>query len=135
MNPITKAIVNTITSLRRTAIGAQVIGEWLGDGAEPVPQVQAESRASICVTCPMNIWPSWWEQHSNKIALWIRNALEYKKSIGLRVTCENALHLCRVCKCALPLKVHVPIEHIKSHTSAEEFSKLPSFCWIVTEIV
>src|SRR5690242_13556696 len=102
---------------------------WLGDGGLPVETELANRRAGICRSCPENRSPRWWEKHSNYIASWIRLALALKNGLGYVVDREDNLHMCRKCGCALPLKVHVPIEHIRKHVSDENLKQYPAFCW------
>lgn len=121
--------MSLLTAIRRTAVGAAILGEWLGHGADPVPQEVSNARAAVCVTCPENRSPEWWNLHSNAIASWIRKCLAIKDDLGYMAALEDKLFMCRRCGCALPLKVHVPIKHIRDHSTDEQLREYPDFCW------
>lgn len=121
-------------ALRHTAEGISVLKDWLGSGAIPVSQEQAERRANICVNCPMNVEPLWWEKSKELIAATIRRHLEVKNDMALTLPNEGALSMCRACGCAIPLKVWCPIEHIKENTSEATMKRFVPYCWIRKEI-
>lgn len=129
-----------IESLKQTATGIAILKDWLGDGGIPVALEVAERRANVCTAgnngqpCPMNVEPRWWEKSKLGVAEVIRNHLEVKNEMNLRVSSEDSLHMCRACGCALPLKVHVPIEHIKEHSNPEANQRFVPYCWITKEI-
>jgi hypothetical protein len=110
-------------------MSVMVLTDWLGDGGKPVAPELAEQRASICVHCPENRSPNWWEKYTNAIALWIRRALMVKNNLGYKVPQEDDLFMCRKCGCCLRLKVHVPIAHIRAHTSDLKLGLYPAYCW------
>jgi len=118
----------------------KILRDWLGDGGRAVPPEKSESRAKICMSgengglCSENRAPQWWETATNEVALVIRKELEFKNKLSMRVSCEDKLAMCRVCGCALPLKVHVPIEHVKTHLKADDLKRFPQWCWIRSEI-
>ncbi len=114
-----------------SAVG--VLRDWLGAGMKPVPISLAEQRATICAACPENKHEKWWNAAKHAIAGVIRAEIEHKNHMKLRVSKEDDLNMCVVCGCALPLKVHVPIEHILANTDAETMGKFPDFCWIKKE--
>jgi len=119
-----------LDEIRQTASGARVLSEWLGDGGIPVPHEVAERRSITCLCCSENQQGNWWTWIKTKIANAIREHLEVKNKLQLRVEHEDELGTCRVCKCCLPLKVHVPMEHILPNMTEERFNALPSHCWI-----
>jgi len=104
--------------------------DWLGDGGKAVEHSLAESRSKVCETCPENRAPLWWEWALDPIADCIRNRLEVKNQMNMRVTNEERLNMCRVCGCCLRLKVHTPLRHIVDNTDREKF---PAHCWIRSE--
>lgn len=126
-------ITQIISELRQTANGAAVLNDWLGDGGLPVPMPQAEARSFICKTCPLNVAPGWWHKFFlDPIAKAIRKTISIKNQIGLVLSCEEELHMCKACGCAPKLKVHVPIEHIKAHHKPEH--KYDPRCWVTKEM-
>ncbi len=126
--------MNLLQEIRNDARGAAVLAEWIGSDGAPVPQWRAESRAGVCIGCPLNSSPKWWETAKHKIADAIKEHLALKNRLGLTVPRESALHMCRACGCCLPLLVHTPIIHIAHHTSGGQLEALPDYCWKKHEI-
>lgn len=119
---------------------APTLRDWLGDGGVPVSSALAEKRSMACVmgnngsACPLNVQPSWWERAKNKIALAMREQLAVKHQLGLFVSKESELNVCRVCGCCLRLKVWTPISYVKEHLTDIEVQTLPQWCWMKKEI-
>lgn len=113
---------------------SSVLTDWLGAGGKPVPQDHAEGRAAVCVGCPENRAPKWWEIVKSAIAETIRLHLSLKHEMNIRVSTEERLGMCKVCGCAIPLKVHVPIEHIAENTGGDVKERFPNHCWIHNEL-
>ena len=108
--------------------------EWLGHGGEPVDHGIAEYRASVCRGCPLNAHGKWWETSKSLIAESIRKILELKNHRQIFVSNEENLFMCGACGCALRLKVHAPIEHIRNNMPFSQAEKLDPGCWIPREI-
>lgn len=110
--------------------GVDIIRDWLGNDGVVVEQSLSQFRANICLECPEN-------QQGGKLAESVANAvkehLELKNNLELRVVGEKSLKRCNVCLCELRLKVHVPLTIIKRHMTPTEFEKYPAHCWQVTE--
>lgn len=123
-----------LEGLRQTVEGAEVIADWIGEGGVPVPRELAEKRATICQYCPENYKGNWWDETKNTIAMWIRRELELKNSIGLTLSNETQIAMCKICGCANRLKVWTPIEHIRAHTTDLVFECFPKACWIKDEL-
>lgn len=121
--------MSALDEILKTANGARILKDWLGDGAVPVSPFLSASRAKICEGCPQNIEKDWWNRVTDAIATAIKGTLSIKNKAGLTVPNESQLFMCKNCGCALPLKVHVPIAHIAAHTKPEEYYALPDFCW------
>lgn len=122
-----------IDEARQTANGAAVLDDWLGAGGLPVAQPHAEARATICAECPFNIEAGWWHRFfKDPIARAIRRHIEVKNQIGLTVSVEESMHMCKACGCATKLKVWVPIEHIKAHHKPEH--NYAPRCWVPKEM-
>lgn len=119
---------------------APVLKDWLGDGGLPVDSTLAELRSITCAcgdagkACPLNVQPNWWERFKNRIALAIRRQLEVKHRLGLFVSKEGELNMCRMCGCCLRLKVWTPISYIKAHVAPDEIASAPEFCWMKKEL-
>lgn len=119
--------------LKNDAVGLAVLREWLGDDGVPVSHEDATRRSYICVGCHENKAPRWWDFAKNKVARAIKKHLEVKHRVGLGVDVEARLGICAVCRCCLPLKVHVPIQHINAHLDDDVRTKFPDFCWVCNE--
>lgn len=123
------------TEIANDMAGVEILKDWLGDGGIPVPVEQAEARAQICVGCPQNVQPGWWERNLKlRVAQVIRHQLELKADMSLMVPGEEALGMCRVCGCCNSLAVHVPVVHLKNHTSKRVLEAFPDTCWKKKEI-
>ena len=133
-----------IDDLKQMAGAAPILLDWLGEGMEPASRELAIRRAVICANihdfapCENNTAANWWQTHiSDPIAQVITTALEFKNKTDLSLPFgyEDDLAMCSKCGCCLKLKVWTPIKHIANHTTVEQLSKYPSFCWIRREII
>jgi hypothetical protein len=112
--------------------GAQIIADWLGAGAIPVSQEAGQARADVCRgvatgnPCPYNTFESGFEHLFGES---LKKIVEIKNEAKLRVDGEKSLHGCDICGCHLKTKIWTPMQHIRKHTSDDEFRKLPTFCW------
>lgn len=121
--------MTTLEEIRATASGGRIIAEWLGENGEPVLRSLAEARSLICEYCPENCEPSWWDRVKSTIADAIKAMLEARHKMGITVSNESSINMCRVCGCCARLLVHTPIEHIGKHMTAEQYFKHPPACW------
>jgi hypothetical protein len=112
--------------VRQFARGAETLQDWLGHHGIPVHRTLAQTRADVCLKCPNN---QQGYQLTDSVAGVIHHTVEIKNHLQLRVRGEKSLHTCSSCQCVLRLKVWVPIEFISRHTTEEETSQLPEFCW------
>jgi hypothetical protein len=127
MNPILKEIRNDLA-------GLGLLHDWLGTG-EPVHPVVSYYRAKICEDCPENVQPGWWDTHIKlPIAQTIKAELELKSGMKISVPNEAAMGMCKVCGCCNALAVHVPVAHLKDHTSQKLLARFPDNCWKKREI-
>jgi hypothetical protein len=127
-------------SLKQDIDGAAALADWLGHDPKPVNQELSEARARSCAAgnlgnpCPHNVEMRWWEKAKGNIAEWIRREIEIKSGMKVKTIHDGGLGMCRKCGCSLPLKVHVPLTHLKDHTDPEQFKTAPNFCWVKTEL-
>lgn len=127
---------DAMSGLKRAAQGTGVVLSWLGSGAVPVAQELAEKRAATCVACPMNQPGDWYTTAPAEI---LKKSVEAWKTMTGKTDFkfENSqgdkLKSCHVCRCLLPLKIFVPLDHIISKTPAEVMGELPGNCWIKTK--
>jgi len=120
--------------------GARILLRWLGEGAKPVEPEISQARANVCLhvsaggPCPHN--QSGFKP-IERIAEVIREQTEEKNNLKLKVEGEENLHTCSQCWCFLPLKIHVPFEHVISGMPApmiEKFRREQPKCWIIREL-
>jgi hypothetical protein len=126
--------MNILKELEHDASGLAVLQDWLGEGGVPVDKDKAAERAQVCVRCAENTAPLWWEKAKDMIAWFIRKQLEFKHRMELSTEHDDKLHMCACCGCCARLKVHVPAEHIKAHTTQETMDSFPAHCWIKKEL-
>lgn len=130
-----------IEEIKRDANGAVLLHDWIGCGGTPVPQELAESRSLTCQhgyfgqMCFQNVEPNWWDRVKHAVAEAIKGHLSIKHKIGLRVSNESSLSMCKACGCCLRLKIWVPIEHIEAHTNPAQFDAFPEHCWQRKELI
>lgn len=130
-----------VASVKKTAAGVGVLRDWLGDGLRPVQLSLAEARGARCIECPQNGEPNWLESVSAHIADEVKVKMEIRNDLKLATSHDDALNVCKVCTCSLPLKVWTPIKHIAKETLPEVLKELAvvrtksgNMCWVTEEI-
>lgn len=132
--------MKVVNEIKDDISGLAALHDWLGDGGDPVHPMVAEFRAQRCVTgddgsgCPLNQGQGWLETAKGEVANWIRREMEVKNGMELHVTTEEKLHVCKACSCYLRLKIWMPRDHIRAHTTKKQIDKTPSFCWMRSEL-
>jgi len=127
------AIDRLSRSVGHAAVGGRVLIEWLGEGAVPVPIEVAQRRANVCLECPENRDGHSLLRLTADAVRAIAEQMNAKEHLKLRVEGEDRLHACAICRCPLPLKVHVPLNNILQHTDEATLNAFPPFCWIAKE--
>jgi hypothetical protein len=107
--------------------------EWITSGAEAVSQELSNKRAEICSRCPMNGKGDWTAFFTVPVSNAIRDALNSRRSMNLSTPYDPMLGVCQACDCPLPLKIHMPIDKIKSKMKPEAYDALVGECWIRNE--
>lgn len=123
--------MNLIERAKQYANGLEILRDWLGHDGFAVDPARSQGRANICLQCPHNVSGF---SVAESVAIAIRNHVELKNSLELRVEGEKSLHTCEICQCSLRLKVHVPMALIRGHMRPEESGRFPDYCWQRTEI-
>jgi hypothetical protein len=123
--------MNLFERVTKIGNGIQVIKDWLGSGGVAVGRTLAQSRADVCLKCPMNVQGA---ILTETVAAAIKEHVQVKNQMGLRVTGEKSLGQCSACLCALRLKIWCPIEFIAGHTDKEELANYGRPCWIRDEV-
>lgn len=119
-----------VETLRRYADGAKILNEWLGEGGHVVGQEHAQRRADVCLKCPNNQAGF---SLADSVSRAIREQVEIKNHLRLRVDGEKKLLTCSVCLCVLKLKCWLPLDKVLYETEPDELEKFPAHCWVVKE--
>lgn len=128
---------NPLNILRNAAVGAEVLVEWIANGGEAAPQEQANSRAAVCVKCPLNLKGDWASLFTVPISNAIRKALGAKREMKLETPSDHELGVCTACDCPMALKVWVPFASFfpkMSKTAKDALNKENPVCWILQEM-
>jgi hypothetical protein len=128
--------MSILDEIKRDIKGAEVLSDWLGAGGQPVPQAQADGRALACMCgndgrlCRHFVAPKWWERFlKHPVAKEIKSQLQVKHALKLSTPADGFGRMCAVCGCCVSLKVWVPIDHVKAHTTPEMMAEYPTYCW------
>ncbi len=113
---------------RRSAVGWQEImsflktnAKWFVSGQPQVEQTEAERRAAICATCPLNV------AIAGHCPTCITTVDAYRNSIlkAEPTSNDSQLRACGVCSCDLKSIVHLPLDVLRAGGS----HKFPAWCW------
>ena len=115
--------------IRNVLQGTATLLAWKVKGEPLVPATLADERAAVCASCPMNAEPQGCSSCNAKV---LKDAVE--AVVGSRQTSfHNQLKSCKVCSCALPAKVQLPISSILRFMPQTQLDLLPQPCWINKE--
>lgn len=120
--------MSLFSKVKDYARGVSIITDWLGSGGVPVSRGLAEQRSDTCLICPHN---KACVPIVADISEFVREQVELKNHLNLKVDGEESLFTCEQCSCPLKLKVWVPLKLIKP--TEEEKDKFPLACWLRTE--
>lgn len=126
--------MNILSEIKSDVNAIALLKDWLGEGLDAVEPDVSEKRASICVDCPFNSPGNWWDKVKSLMADEIRRQMRLKNLLEITTPLDDQLGTCRICSCNLPLKVHVPVKHLKAHTLEEHRQAFPRFCWVKKEV-
>jgi len=115
--------------------GVKAIQAWQADGAVAVNKELAESRAAVCVECPLNGQGDFSKWFTKPAAAAIARQVEWLTGQNLRTSQDDKLNICEACLCAMKLKVHLPIKYIKMGLTPAVIEELRKGkdCWKVKE--
>lgn len=111
--------------------GARILHDWIGQGGTAVEKEQAQKRADVCLKCPMN--DTAWEP-TKIMGDVIRQQVELKNDLQMRVEGEKSLGTCSACLCALRLKVWVPLSYLTKYAKEDDINRYDSNCWVRSEL-
>lgn len=120
--------------IRRANTGRKILRDWKIDGYAPVPLEQAQARANVCLTCPLNEPDENWLWDKAKV-FYISRSLNLRRIHKIHLAGEDKLNTCAACGCVLRIKVHSPLCHILKHTPKKEHARYPAHCWVLSETI
>ena len=104
--------------------GMKAFGRWAVGGVTFVEQEEADRRAAICVSCPLNVNITGCAA-CHKMATAITGDVAKKHSAY-----DDYLRACAICHCALKAMVWFPIDTLQSNETPERQTLRPDFCWV-----
>lgn len=107
--------------------GLRILKDWWVDGTHPVDIDEAQRRADICLGCPLNQSGS---AVVEAVARAIKEQVDLKNSLQLRVKGEKSLKTCQACLCYLRLKIWLPLENLIRYADEEEMNRYHPKCWM-----
>lgn len=113
--------------------GVRTLNDWIESKEPAVPPELAETRARVCLTCPMNGKGGLEEWFTKPAADGIRRKFEQLASRNLSTTVDEHLNVCSACLCPLRLMVHTPLKFKLTHMGAETRAALHPGCWVLEE--
>ncbi len=132
--PQTTLLRRAVGAVNKIAAGAETITDFIDSGESPVSQELAESRAAVCVKCPLNEKGDLSRFFTIPAAERIRKQIEVKEGRGLKTSLDKKLSTCSACLCPLKLKVWFPLPFIVKHMDEDVKVQLDSGCWILEEM-
>lgn len=103
----------------------KTLGSWFIKGTPKVDQVEAERRASICLSCPMN-------QNFDGCTTCAEKDLR-EAIAGLmgnsKTPYDSSLHTCFACGCTLKAAIWFPIDILRKNMAEGVNEMLPDHCW------
>lgn len=139
-----KRLAAVATVARKIWSGAKASYEWM-EKKDFVPQEASESRAAVCVQCPLNsnenedknLFERLLGFFTDQAAAAIKRQIEKKRGMNLSTSLDSKLFVCTACLCPLETKVHAPVAYIKPYTEKETLDEMKSKgknCWVVKEV-
>jgi len=135
---LSNAVDRAVDKAKKQIAGVLVVGDYVLHGSKAIPLAESQARADVCTgrlsgkPCPRHV-QSW--DFNGPTRQVIRIEMEKRTNAGRKLQDEDAVKVCSVCGCWLPLKVDVPFVTIWKHTSDAMFDQFPkdSPCWITKE--
>lgn len=104
--------------------GMKTFFRWGQEGRQLVDEQEANRRAGICVSCPLNVNVSGCST-CHKMASLITGAVAQKRGQH-----DDYLRACAICHCALKALVWFPLDILMKNETPERQNLRPDFCWL-----
>ena len=127
-------ISGSLSAVKRLAAGAALLMDWEESGQPPVEPALAESRAVVCVTCPLNSKEELSAWFTLPLSSAIKSRLARLHAMNLTTPYDEKLNVCSACLCPLRLKIWTPVELIRKRLKPEVMAALHPKCWILPEV-
>ncbi len=118
--------MNILERAKNVLHGISEITQWIGEGGNVVELEEAQARANTCLTCPLRDVGF---RPEEKVAARIKQFLEMKSKLDLKVQGEKSLGFCNDCGCSLQLLIWQEQERVYKGLTDAEKSRLPTHCW------
>ncbi|SRR6266550_1255172 len=118
----------------RVKNAAGMYADLFGPGGKTVTREEAERRAAVCVSCPLNKLGGFTEFFVEGVAKELMHLLGMMRDLNLTTSLESKLGTCQACTCPIAAKVHVELKHIRAHMDSGTMAKLNQSnprCWIL----
>lgn len=116
-------------SLEDVKRGTATLFDWFLHGKKKVAKPLAEERARVCSSCFANKEP----EGCTPCASGALREIADKIVGGDSTAHDGFLKSCAFCSCVLRAKVWLPVDVLRRHTAADQFERLPEYCWIKKE--
>jgi hypothetical protein len=135
---LSNTVGRALDKAKKQITGVLVVGDYILHGSQAISLSESQDRADVCTgrlsgkPCPRHV-QSWdFNVPTRQV---IRIEMEKRTNSGRKLEGEDAVKVCSVCGCWLPLKVDVPFVTIWKHTSDAMFDQFPKDtpCWITKE--
>lgn len=114
--------------------GVKLYAKWFGSGGRPVSKELAETRAAVCVKCPLNQdRGSLLDTFTEPVAQELMQIMGMLHSLKLTTSQDEKLHVCIGCSCPLRAKLWCDLKLIKSEMKDDVLKQLDKNCWITHE--
>lgn len=112
-------------TFQEVVTATKTLGSWFLKGTPKVTQDEAEKRANICLSCPMNQNFDGCTTCAEKD---LREAIVDFMGHS-KTPYDSSLFTCFTCGCTLKAAIWFPLEILKKHMTEEVNALLPAHCW------
>lgn len=117
-------------SVAAAVSGLAIYRELFANKSVPVAKEEAERRAGICVTCPLNKRGGLREFFVEHVAKGITELYGVLREHNLISSRDKDLGTCAACMCPTQAKIHIDLATIHKHMKPDVLAKLAPQCWI-----